>query len=313
MESETDARENGAGAAPRPCRPPAHGGGCEDGRAPAARPNRLYHGDAADVAALLPSGAVDLIYADPPFFTGTRRQTPSGRSFSDTWAGGLDAYLAWLRPLLVEFHRLLAQTGTLYLHLDWHAVHYAKVELDRIFGADHFLNEVIWHYGLGAARSRSHFLRKHDTLLVYRRGARATFHVLRGAVTPAMAGKYRHADERGRYMRSRGRRYYLQGGKPLDSVWEIPSIAATAGERLGYPTQKPEALLERIILASTNPGDTVFDPFCGSGTAPAVAQRLGRHWIAADRSADAIAITAARLRELTGREIEIERAPGSVT
>lgn len=265
-------------------------------------PNRLVHGDALAVAALLPEASVDLIYADPPFFTGRRqRSAANGTDFADAWTGGLAAYLDWLRPRLAAFHRLLAATGTLYVHLDWHAVHYVKVELDRIFGADHFLNEVIWHYGLGAARARSHFLRKHDTLLVYRRGPSATFNVLRGPVTQAMAAKYRHEDERGRYMHSRGRRYYLKGGKPLDSVWEIPTIAATAAERLGYPTQKPEALLERVIRASSNPGDLVLDLFCGSGTTPAVAQRLGRRWVAGDSAMAAVELTAARLRRAGAR------------
>jgi DNA modification methylase len=272
--------------------------------------NRLLHGDAADVLSLLTDGSIDLIYADPPFFTGReQRHQANGHAFTDAWPAGIDGYLAWLGPLLSGFQRLLAQTGSLYLHLDWHAAHYAKVALDRIFGADHFLNEVVWHYGLGAARSGSHFLRKHDTLLVYRRGPAATFHVLRGAVTPAMRGKYRHRDEDGRlYMHSRGRRYYLKGGKPLDSVWEIPTIAATSRERLGYPTQKPEALLERVIRASTNPGDIVLDPFCGSGTAPAVAQRLGRRWIASDRSEAALGITAARLRR-DGARLPPDSAP----
>jgi site-specific DNA-methyltransferase (adenine-specific)/adenine-specific DNA-methyltransferase len=265
---------------------------------PAESPNRLVHADALALTALLPSASVDLVYADPPFFTGKAQRAPGGLGFPDAWSGGLSDYLEWLCPLLHQFHRLLRPTGTLYVHLDWHAVHYVKVELDRVFGADHFQNEVIWHYGLGAARSRAHFLRKHDTLLVYRRGPRPTFHVLRGPVTPAMEGKYRHQDERGRYMHSRGRRYYLQGGKPLDSVWEIPTIAATSGERLGYPTQKPEALLERVIRASTNPGDVVLDPLCGSGTTPAVAQRLGRRWLAGDTSAAAIDLTAERLLRL---------------
>lgn len=276
---------------------------------PELPPNRLLQGDALRVAALLPDGGIDLIYADPPFFTGRRqRHAANGTAFEDAWSGGLDGYLAWLTPVLAEFHRLLAPTGTLYLHLDWHAVHYVKVALDGIFGIDCFMNELIWHYGLGAARSRSHFLRKHDTLLVYRRGPEATFNVLRGAVTRAMANKYRHQDERGRFMHSRGRRYYLKGGKPLDSVWEIPSIAATSAERLGYPTQKPEALLERIVRASSNPGDTVLDPFCGSGTTPAVAQRLGRRWVAADASRAAIDLTAARLRR-AGARLPPESAP----
>jgi site-specific DNA-methyltransferase (adenine-specific) len=219
-------------------------------------PNRLFEGDAAAVAALLPNHSVDLIYADPPFFSGTARRAAAA-GFADRWEGGIDGYLAMLRPQLTAYHRLLTATGTLYLHLDWHAVHYAKVELDRIFGPHCFMNEVIWHYGLGAASARRHFLRKHDTLLVYRRGPRPTFNLLRGPVTRAMARKYSHQDERGHYMHSRGRRYYLKGGKPLDTVWEIPAIAATARERLGYPTQKPEALLERgdVVDVAARVGD----------------------------------------------------------
>jgi DNA modification methylase len=251
--------------------------------------NRLIEGDAAVVAACLPDDCAGVVYADPPFFSGKRRTAPGGAGFDDSHPGGLTGYLEWLRPLLLEFHRLLSESGTLYVHLDWRAAHYVKVELDAIFGADHFLNEVVWHYGLGAARSRSHFLRKHDTLLVYRRGERPTFHVLRGAVTRAMQN-------------------YLKGGKPLDSVWEIPSIAATSAERLGYPTQKPEALLERVVLASSDASDLVLDLLCGSGTTPAVAQRLGRRWVAADASPEAIRITGARLRR-NGARLPPEAAP----
>lgn len=270
--------------------------------------NRVIEGDALAVLRAMPSASVTLVYADPPFFSGKQQRGTRAAMFEDRWPDGLAGYLAWLRPILHQFHRILTDLGTLYLHLDWHAVHYAKVELDQVFGIDQFMNEIIWHYGLGAARSKSHFLRKHDTLLVYRRGAAATFHLLRGSVTRAMANKYRHHDERGAYMHSRGRRYYLKGGKPLDSVWEIPSIAATARERLGYPTQKPEALLERIILASSDPGDTVVDVFSGSGTTAAVAQRLGRRFIAADRSAVAIRSTAERLRR-SGARLPPDAAP----
>jgi DNA modification methylase len=195
-------------------------------------------------------------------------------------------------------HRLLRETGTLYVHCDWHASHYIRIELDRIFGADRFQNEVVWHYGLGAANATRHFLRKHDTIFVYRRGEASTFNVIRGDATHAMLNKYCHEDDAGRYMMSRGRKYYLKGGKPLDSVWDIPAIAATSRERLGYPTQKPEALLERIILASSNPGDLVADVFCGSGTTPTVAHRLGRRWLACDSSPDAVALTAQRLAGL---------------
>jgi DNA modification methylase len=245
----------------------------------------------------LPDGCIDLIYADPPFFTG-RTQQANGKNgdhaFADSWPS-VDAYIDWLRPRLAEMRRLLRETGVLYVHCDWHAGHYIKVAIDGIFGADHFQNEIIWHYGLGAANASRHFLRKHDTIFVYRRGARATFNIVRGDETTAMRQKYAHHDERGRYMMSRGRKYYLKGGKPLDSVWSIPAIAATSGERLGYPTQKPEALLERIILASSNSGDIVADFFCGSGTTPAVAARLGRHWLACDASPAAVEMTRRRL------------------
>ena len=258
---------------------------------------RLIHGDNLAVMRAMPDASIDLIYADPPFFTGkTQRANGNGaHSYDDAWAGDLDAYIAWLGARLREMQRLLSERGSLYLHCDWHAGHYIKVELDRIFGRGRFRNEIIWHYGLGASNATRHFLRKHDTIFVYAKGDAPTFNVVRGDATAPMLAKYCHEDERGRYMMSRGKRYYLQGGKPLDSVWDIPAIAATAGERLGYPTQKPEALLERIILASSCEGDVVADFFCGSGTTPAVARRLGRQWIACDSSEAAVAMTRARL------------------
>lgn len=276
-------------------------------RSPDAAPpaaSRIIHGDNLEVMRGLPDESIDLVYADPPFFTGARKVArarngdASGHAFDDTWAGDLAGYVAWMSERLSEMHRLLTPCGVLYLHCDWHAGHYLKVELDRIFGRERFQNEIVWHYGLGASNARRHFLRKHDTILVYARGDAPTFNLQRGGVTPAMLAKYCHEDERGRYMMSRGRQYYLQGGKPLDSVWDIPAIAATSSERLGYPTQKPEALLERIVLASSHPGDLVADFFCGSGTAAAVAHRLGRRWLACDASAGAVAMTRGRLEAL---------------
>jgi site-specific DNA-methyltransferase (adenine-specific)/adenine-specific DNA-methyltransferase len=264
--------------------------------------NRLILGDNLLVMRALPDESIDLIYIDPPFFTG-REQRANGdaaHAFDDAWAGGLDAYLAWLRERVIEMRRLLRPTGVLYVHCDFHAGHYIKVLLDEVFGGERFQNEIIWHYGLGAANATRHFLRKHDTIFVYRKSDAATFNVVRGGVTPAMLAKYSHEDARGRYMMSRGRKYYLKGGKPLDSVWDIPAIAATSRERLGYPTQKPETLLERVILASSNEGDVVADFCCGSGTTPAVAQRLGRRWLACDASPAAVEITASRLARLCG-------------
>jgi DNA modification methylase len=257
---------------------------------------RIITGDNLHVMGALPDACVDLIYADPPFFSGRRRTSPGadGHTFDDQWED-VASYIAWLGPRLEQMHRLLKLTGVLYLHCDWHAGHYIKVELDRIFGMAQFQNEIVWHYGLGAANAGRHFLRKHDTIFVYRRTAAATFNKVRGEITPAMDAKYCHEDEDGRFMMSRGRKYYLNGGKPLDSVWDIPAIAATSGERLGYPTQKPEALLERIILASSNEGELVADFFCGSGTTGAVAQRLVRRWFLCDASAAATALAAERI------------------
>ena len=212
---------------------------------------------------------------------------------------------AWLEPHLAELHRVLAPTGSLFLHLDHRMSAHARIALDGVFGRSCFRNEIIWRYGLGGRAPANAFARKHDVLLFYARGPGNTFHRLRGGLTPAMAAKYAHVDEHGRYQRAHGRRYYLKGGKPFDSVWDIPSIAPTARERTGYPTQKPLALLERVIGATTNAGALVIDPFVGSGTTAVAAQRLGRRFVAGDRSPQAIAVTCSRLE----REARSQPAP----
>jgi DNA modification methylase len=260
-------------------------------------PGRLVLADNLAFLATLPDASVDLVYADPPFGTQkTRRLASPSPTFDDVWDGGVRGYVDWMRPRLRELHRVLRTTGSLFLHADWRASHRLRVELDEVFGEDCFRNEIVWHYGLGGRAPANAFARKHDTILFYARSDGARFNATRGDVTPAMAAKYAHEDEHGRrFMRSYGRRYYLQGGKRHDSVWQIPAIAPGARERLGYPTQKPEALLERIVEAASNPGDLVLDPFLGSGTTAVVALRLGRAFVGCDRSPDAIAVTQARL------------------
>ena len=271
-------------------------------------PNRLLHADALTLLETLAASTVDLAYADPPFATGLVRRAADGagrvRAYDDL-ADDPAAYRAWLEPHLAELHRVLAPTGSLFLHLDHRMSAHARLALDGIFGRASFRNEIVWHYGLGGRAPANAFARKHDVLLFYARGPANTFHRLRGAVTPAMAAKYAHADERGRYQRAHGRRYYLKGGKPFDSVWDIPSISPTAAERSGYPTQKPLALLERVLLAATDEGALVVDPFVGSGTTAVAAQRLHRRFVAGDRSAEAIAVTCARLE----REAQSHPAP----
>ncbi len=245
----------------------------------------------------LPGSFVDLIYVDPPFFTGKERRPLAGdHTFADTWPAGMQGYLAFLRPRLEEMHRLLKPTGSLYVHLDWHAVHYVKVVLDEIFGYGHFLNEIVWSYRTGGL-SRKWFARKHDTILAYARAiGQHKFRVLRD-------GQFRtdglNVDERGRpYKNTRaGRLYFHPDGPAMTDVWELPFLSTVSCERTGYPTQKPLALLERIIEASTDEGDVVGDFFCGSGTALVAAERLNRRWLGCDSSASAVRLAARRLNE----------------
>ena len=252
-------------------------------------------GDNLAVMAGLPAGCCDLIYADPPFFTGkTHVQRDGEHAVRDCWPDGVGGYLDFLRPRLAEMRRLLKPTGTLYLHLDWHAVHYAKVLLDELFGYDHFLNEIVWSYRTGGV-SRKWFARKHDTLLVYARTfGRQKFHPQRGGEFRTDGLNY---DEDGRPYKStrKGRLYFHKDGPVVTDVWELPFLSTVSLERTGYPTQKPEALLERILLAASDPGDVVGDFFCGSGTTLAVAKRLDRRWIGCDVSPQAVTLAQARL------------------
>ena len=238
----------------------------------------------------------DLIYLDPPFFSNRHYEVVWGdeaevRSFKDRWAGGISVYIEWMKERVVKMYDLLKDTGSFYLHCDWHAGHYLKVMLDEVFGYRNFRNEIIWFYETGGIPKKD-FSRKHDSIFRYSKTDNVTFNsdeikenrsaeVLRRIATgipgaTRSKGQYRH---------------------PSD-VWKIPSINAMARERLGYPTQKPEALLERIIKASSNKNDLVLDPFCGCGTAMAVAQQLKRKWIGIDISPTAINLIEKRLDKL---------------
>lgn len=244
----------------------------------------------------LEEGCCDLIYVDPPFYS-KRIVRKAGQPFSgfdDRHEGGLEGFVAFLRPRFAQMHRLLSPRGLLYVHLDWRAVHYVKVMLDELFGPDRFLNEIIWSYRTGARPARW-FARKHDTLLLYvKKVGEHTFNRLRG-------GEYRTRDLRiaddGRPYKStrNGPIYFHPEGPALCDVWDIPFLSTVSKERTGYPTQKPEALLERIIRASSNEGDRVADFFCGSGTALVVAKRLKRRWTGCDINPEAVALTKQRL------------------
>jgi len=256
-------------------------------------PGTLHVGDNLPFMQSLADGCCDLIYLDPPFATGTRRQTDTA-GFDDSWGGDIKTYLAFMFPRLEQCRRLLSEHGTLYLHLDWRASHYARVQLDTLFGADHFLNEIIWHYRSGSA-AKNWFGRKHDTILMYARCVgRHRFHVIREGTFRTDGLK---VDEEGRPYKQtkKGRLYFNAEGPALSDVWDLPFLSTVSLERTGWPSQKPLALLERIITASSDPGDCVADFFCGSGTTAVAAKRLGRRWLACDASPEAAQIAQQRL------------------
>jgi site-specific DNA-methyltransferase (adenine-specific) len=281
--------------------------------------NRLILGDnLAIMSALLPEyeGRIKLIYTDPPFFTNRRFPARVGRGedsrrpqdwklaegYQDNWAS-IDEYLNMLYPRLYLMHRLLAPDGSLYLHLDWHANHYARLLLDEIFGPEQFLNEIIWVYH-GPSPIRSAFNRKHDTILCYTKGKDYTFNAdeVREPYNPNTVKTFASSRKAGF-----GKVPDLKRGKVPEDWWYYPVVARLHGERTGYPTQKPEALLERIILASSNPGDLVADFFCGSGTTACAASKSGRNFIASDATWRAIHTTRSRLVRARAKSFTLER------
>ena len=285
--------------------------------------NSLILGDnLAVMAALLPEyeGRFDLIYTDPPFFTNRRFPARVGRGedsrrpqewrlaegYPDHWPD-LEAYLDMLYPRLALMHRLLTATGVLCLHLDWHANAYARILLDEIFGAGRLLNEIIWVYH-GPSPIRSAFNRKHDTLLIYTKGDTYTFNVdaVRQPYDPSTVKTFASSPKAGF-----GKVPDLERGKVPEDWWYFPVVARLHNERTGYPTQKPEALLERLLLAFTNPDDLTADFFCGSGTLPVVASRLGRRFIANDLTWRAVHTTRARLVESSPGPFRLLTTPQS--
>lgn len=259
---------------------------------------------------------IDLIYVDPPFFTNRDYAARIGRGedsrrpeewalaegYEDHWPH-LDSYLEFLYQRLALMHRLLSSTGSLYLHLDWHANSYARVLLDEIFGDDHLLNEIVWTYH-GPSPIRRAFNRKHDTILAYVKSDGYTFNsdAVRQPYNPSTIQTFKASPKAGF-----GKVPDLERGKVPEDWWYFPVVARLHKERTGYPTQKPEALLERIILASSNSNDLVADFFCGSGTAAVVASRLGRSFIAGDSSFRALHTTRRRLCALPAGPFSIER------
>jgi len=268
-----------------------------------AGPNLVIQGDNLPTIAALPDDAFQLIYLDPPFNTGrtqsrqaitTKRSDEGartgfqGRSY-ETIKGTLTQYddrfadyWAFLEPRLIEAWRLLNDTGTLYLHLDFREAHYAKVVLDALFGRDSFLNEIIWAYDYGA-RATKKWPSKHDTILVYVKNPK-TYYFDNESVDrePYMAPGLVTAEK-------------AERGKLPTDVWWHTIVSPTGKEKTGYATQKPEGILRRIIQASSKPGDWVLDFFAGSGTTGSVAGKLDRRFVLVDQNPAAIAVMQSRL------------------
>ena len=279
-------------------------------------PSRVIQGDNLAVVADLPGGAFTVVYLDPPFNTGrsqARQATTSVRSATGTITGfkgqqyerirgdlmsyddRFEDYWSFLEPRLAEAWRLLADDGTLYLHLDYREAHYAKVLLDALFGRESFLNEIIWAYDYGA-KSKSKWPTKHDTILVYVKNPLAYYfdsttvdrepYMAPGLVTPDQAAR----------------------GKLPTDVWWHTIVSPTGKEKTGYPTQKPEGILRRMIQASSREGDWVLDFFAGSGTTGAVAAALGRRFVLVDQSDESIAVIRTRFAKSGLTAVEFGQA-----
>jgi site-specific DNA-methyltransferase (adenine-specific) len=260
-------------------------------------------GDNLELLAELDDGIFQLAYLDPPFNTGRaqRRKTLAtvaaadgdrtgfqGRRYAtsvlaeSSYADEFDDYLGFLEPRLLEVRRLLCDTGTLYLHIDYREAHYVKLLLDELFGRDCFLNEIIWAYDYGA-RPRRRWPAKHDTILVYVKDPdRYWFDAEAVEREPYMAPGLVTAEKAAR-------------GKLPTDVWWHTIVSPTGKEKTGYPTQKPEGILRRIVQASTKPGDWCLDCFAGSGTLGAVAAALGRRFVLIDSNPDAVAVARRRI------------------
>lgn len=277
----------------------------------------LIHGDAFAVLPSLPQETFNTIYIDPPFGTG-RNHKLKKNVFKDPIRDPVE-FVRWLSPLLKESFRLLAETGSLFVHLDHHCAHYVKVELDKIFGIKNFINEIVWCYSIGGKSTRR-FARKHDTILWY--GKTNHYQFFPDAIrVPRKAGSHmrvvtlpsgQQVQEKTNRKTGKVYRYPIKNGKIPEDWWsDIEVLNRSAKERTGWPTQKPRKLLRRIIAATTQPGDHVGDWFCGSGTTAQVAKELGCTFVTCDSNPDAISIAKQRLGSLSGDLRYIDTVTGS--
>ncbi len=263
----------------------------------------IYFGDNLEVLRALPDSMADLVYVDPPFNTGRDRRLTRQRAERDdagervgfggkryrmsdgdsrAYPDSFDDYLAWLEPRLIETRRVMSEHATLYLHLDFREVHYAKVMLDGLFGRECFLNEIIWAYDFGG-RAKRRWPPKHDNILVYVRDPKR-YHFDAEAVeripymAPGLVGEAKAA----------------RGKLPTDTWWHT-IVPTNGGERTGYPTQKPLGILRRVVAASSRSGDMVLDWCAGSGTTGVAAREIGRRFTLVDNNPEAIQVMVDRI------------------
>ena len=319
--------------------------------------NRLILGDNLEILKTIDSETIDLIYLDPPFFSNRNYEVIWGdagevRSFQDRWSGGIDHYIAWLKERVEQMHRILKPTGSIFLHCDWHANAYIRVEiLDKIFGMNNFLNEITWKRTTthnDSKQGAKQFGRVQDKIFFYAKNVKQFkfYPQFEHYKSDYIASTYSKTDSDGRRFKAsdlsaakpggdtsyewkgfkppigrywayskenmeefdkQGRLYYSDKGKPylkhyldempgnsIDDLWDN-CVYKDKTERIGYPTQKPMALLERIIKCASNEGNTILDPFVGGGTTVAVADKLNRKWIGIDQSVQAVKVTELRL------------------
>jgi len=263
-------------------------------------------------------GGLKLIYIDPPFDVGadfsmdikigeeefTKKPSVIEEiAYRDTWGKGADSFIAMIYERLKLMHSLLAEDGSIYVHCDWRVNSYMRLVLDEVFGKDNFRNEIVWHYDIGTAPARD-FKKKHDIIFRYSKSNNYFYNQI--IIPPHNPDRYNLIDDDGRHYAVRGdtgKKVYADEGQPEDDVWtflktdKLRNLNSMSDERksVGYPTQKSEFLLERIIKASSNKGDLVADFFCGSGTTMAVAEKLGRKWIGSDLGRFSIHTTRKRM------------------
>lgn len=277
---------------------------------------KLLNEDCLSAMRRMPDETIDMIYLDPPFFTQKeqllRDKQGCAYQFSDRWDSKRE-YLSYLQERLLEMKRLLKETGTIFLHCDRTMSHYLRMLLDEVFGEENFQSEIIWSYKRWS-NSKKGLLPGHQTIFLYSKSERYKFNTIYKEysattnVDQILQERVKNENGKAAYRKDEKGNIILgkeKQGVPLSDVWEIPFLNPKAKERTGYPTQKPLELLERIVKISTDEGDWILDPFCGSGTTLVAAKRLGRNAVGMDLNRDAIALCEQRLERLEKTESKV--------